>query len=249
MTVAIHVAPDITLYHKGPSLDLGPLPSFFYFSLSGEDSLNLDPFNQPIAFLNGSLVRSFSMTLPGHENELPRAGAIRIWADDFAKKRNPILPFLENFQKALDFAIHEKFVDPQKLVVGGLSRGGFVALHAAARDNRLKKVLAFAPITDLTKVREFQDLKEDPSVKSMNISSLRKELCQKQIRFHIGNLDDLVDTKSCFLTASTLAEEAFKEKIRSPRIEFITHPSIGYRGHGTPPEVFKNGVDWAFECL
>ena len=246
---ALNVGPDITLYHTGPALDLGPLPCFFYFSLSGSDSLCRDPFNQPVQFLAGKMIRIFSMTLPGHENELPPTEALRIWADDFAKKRNPIDDFLNAFVSAVDFVIKEKFADPEKMAIGGLSRGGFAALHAAARDERFKNVLAFAPITDLHKMKEFHHIQEDPLVRSLGASHLSKILIDRRIRIYIGNHDTVVGTRSCFDFAMSVVEEAHKVKIRSPQVEFFLYPAIGHKGHGTPPEVFKMGADWIATCL
>lgn len=246
---ALTVGPDITLYHVGPPLDLGPLPAFFYFSLSGPDSLTLDPFNQPVQFLQGKMIRVFSMTLPGHECDLPATGAMKVWADDYTKKQDPIDTFLNAFQEALQFTIDQKFVDPTKMAVGGLSRGGFVALHAAAREERLKFVLGFAPITKLYKVKEFSHLQEDPAVRSLDATRLSPNLTKQHIRLHIGNHDTLVDTKSCFEFAMSIVEEANKNHIRSPQVEFLTHPSIGHKGHGTPPEIFRAGADWIASCL
>ena len=45
---------SISIYHVGPPLELGPLPTFFYFALSGEESLTLNPYNQPVSFLRNS---------------------------------------------------------------------------------------------------------------------------------------------------------------------------------------------------
>ncbi len=245
----LHVGPDIHLYHVGPPLDFGPLPSFFYFSLSGPDSLCLDPFNQPVQFLHGQMIRVFSMTLPGHENNLPGTQAMKVWADDYAKKTDPIDSFLDSFGIALDFAIKNKFADPEKMAVGGLSRGGFIALHAAAREKRLKSVLAFAPITELHKVKEFSHLQEDPVVRSLDTIHLSKSLTDNQIRFYIGNLDTLVNTKSCFDSAMSIVDAAHEKGIRSPRVELFIYPSIGHKGHGTPPEIFRAGADWISSCL
>ena len=246
---AIHVAPDIALYHLGPPLDLGPLPSFFYFSLSGTDSLCVDPFNQPVQFLQGKMIRVFSMTLPGHENDLPATEAIKVWADDFSHKKDPIEQFLGAFATALAFAIDKKFVDPNKMAIGGLSRGGFIALHAAARDARLKFVLAFAPITKLHQAREFAALHDDPRVQALDAGHLGHALMHHQLRFYIGNHDSVVNTRSCFDCAMSIVDSAVNHQVRSPKVEFFLYPSIGHRGHGTPPEVFRQGADWIASCL
>jgi len=246
---ALTIGPDITLYHMGPPLELGPLPSFFYFCLSGTDSLCTDPFNQPVKFLEGQMIRIFSMTLPGHENRMPATQAMQIWADDYARKLDPIENFLNTLSCAVDFAIQQKFADPEKMAIGGLSRGGFIALHAAARDERFKYVLAFAPITELHRVREFSSLHEDPTVRSLDATHLAKALAHRHLRFYIGNHDTLVDTRSCFNFSMDLVSEAIQKNIRSPRIELSLYPSIGHKGHGTPLEIFSQGANWIASCL
>jgi dienelactone hydrolase len=244
--IEIKVCPDTSLYHVGPPLDLGPLPSFFYFSLSGPDSLSLDPFNQPVQFLHGKMIRVFSMTLPFHENNLPASQAIPSWAHDFAQNKDPIDHFLTSFDTALDFAIQERFINPDKIAVGGLSRGGFVALHAAAKQERLQYVLAFAPITKLSKLKEFSSLSNNPLIDAYDIERIGSKLGSRNIRFHIGNRDTLVDTRSCFDAAMKIVEHSEK---RSPSVSFHLHPSIGHKGHGTPPEIFLAGADWIASCL
>ncbi len=246
---ALHVAPDVTLYHVGPPLDLGPLPSFFYFALSAPDSLCQDPYNQIVQFLHGQMIRVFSMTLPGHENNLPPTQALKTWADDYTQNLNPIDDFLQNLWTATEFAIQNKFANPEKLAIGGLSRGGFIALHAAARDPRFRFVLPFAPITEIDKLHEFTSIQDAPAIRSLNVMHLKQNLWDRSIRFHIGNHDTLVDTKACFHFVMNLVEEAAHHNLRSPQIELFLHPSMGHKGHGTPMDVFKKGADWISSCL
>jgi dienelactone hydrolase len=244
---AITVAPDITLYHSGPSLDLGPLPSFFYFAVSGNETLLQEPFNQPVEFLNGQMIRVFSMTLPGHEGNLLATKAIEVWADDYAHQRDPLNDFLDQFEIALSFAIQQKFVDPDKMAIGGLSRGGFIALHAAARDQRMKYVLGFAPVTDLHKVEEFSSL--EAIIPILDLKKVSRELIHQNIRLYISNRDTRVDTRSCFEFAMSVVESANQHQIRSPKVELILYPPVGHHGHGTPLEIFKAGADWIASCL
>lgn len=189
------------------------------------------------------------MTLPGHECNLPATGALKVWADDFAQKLDPIDKFLDSFAAALEFAIQNQFVDPSKMAVGGLSRGGFIALHAASREERFKYVLGFAPITDLRTVKEFVHLHEDPAVLSYNLTNISPKLIHSHVRLYIGNHDTLVDTKSCFHLAESIVKSAVAHEIKSPTVEFFLHPSIGHKGHGTPPEIFRQGADWIASCL
>jgi len=242
--VALTVAPDISLYHSGPALDHGPLPSFFYFALSGPDSLCLDPINQPVQFLHGKMIRVFSMTLPGHENNLPATEALTLWAEDISRGIDCIGNFLDKAATAIDFAIKEKFADPSKIAAGGLSRGGFIASHVAARDERIRHLLAFAPLTKLRKAKEFSQMQDHPLVRSLDLEHLSESLCNRHVRIYIGNRDMRVGTRSCFDFAMSLTEKAHEKKIRTPQIEMIMTPSVGQHGHGTSPESFAQGSDW-----
>lgn len=246
---SLSVTPDLPLYHIGPALDHGPLPSFFYFALSGPDSLCLDPFNQPVQFLQGKMIRIFSMTLPGHEANLSADNAMRVWAEDFSRNIDCISTFLDSVEQAIDFAIRERFVDPNKMGIGGLSRGGLIAAHAAARDERFKYLLGFAPVTRLSLLKEFTFLKEHPIIKSLDVQNLASALAPRHCRFYIGNRDTRVGTHELFHSVMSLVEAAHNQKIRTPQIECIITPSIGRDGHGTSPDIFKQGAMWMADCL
>ena len=71
--------------YVGPDILDGPLPSLFYFALSEEESLLVDPYNQPVQFLLEKPVRTFSLTIPGHGPDLDPRKAIGIWAEEFKK--------------------------------------------------------------------------------------------------------------------------------------------------------------------
>lgn len=238
---ALTVAPDVTLFHTGPALDHGPLPSLFYFAISGPDSLCLDPFNQPVQFLQGKMIRVFSMTLPGHENDLPATGAMKIWAEDMAKGRDCVSDFLDSLQLAVDFAIREKFADPTKLATAGLSRGAFIAAHLAARDERFRHLTCFAPMTRLAKIKEFAHMQNNELANRLDLTHLGASLSDRHIQLYIGNEDTRVGTQECFDFAMSMVKH---KKTRAAQVELQIYPSIGQSGHGTPPEIFKQGVDW-----
>ncbi len=238
---ALSVAPDVTLYHTGPALDHGPLPSLFYFAISGPDSLCLDPFNQPVQFLQGEMIRIFSLTLPGHENGLPAKEAMKIWADDMEKGRGPVDVFLDQVQLAIDFAVKQKFADAKRLAAAGLSRGAMIAMHVAARDDRFRHLLGFAPLTRLRLLREFQKIQMNPIANELDLVHLAENLSDRHVRLYIGNEDTRVGTRECFEFAMRLVE---KKKTKTAHVELNIYPSVGQMGHGTPPEVFKQGIDW-----
>lgn len=235
---AIAVNTEITIYHTGPALDHGPLPAFFYFSLSGADSLTLDPYNQPVQFLDGQMIRIFSMTLPGHETGLAANQAMGIWAEEFTKGNNCLEPFLDQAMEAIEFAINERFINPHKMAIGGLSRGAFAAAHLAAREKRFSHILGFAPLTKLGTIKEFHSLKNHPRVEGMDLIHLTPDLQNRQVKLFVGNRDIRVGTENCFEFALAL-----------PNCEFTMSKSIGNMGHGTSPETFEIGARWIESAL
>jgi predicted esterase len=242
----LSVSPEIVLYHTGPSLDSGPLPSLFYFSLSGEESLCLDPYNQPVQFLQGEKIRVFSMNLPGHEKGQAAKDAIQFWADEFTKGEDPIHTFLKKAAIAIEYAIQQELIDPAKMAAAGLSRGAFIAAHLVARDPRFKALLCFAPLTKLHLVREFTPIKDHPLIHSYALEEIAPALGSRAVRLYIGNEDARVGTRSCFDFAMAIVRE---KKTRASKVDFLMSPSIGHMGHGTSPENFQAGAKWIAQIL
>ncbi len=246
---ALNVGSGISLYHTGPCASEGPLPSLFYFALSGPDTLCLDPFNQPVQFLQGKKIRVFSLTLPGHEDGLPPTEAMGLWAKDLENGTNCVGNFVAQALTAIEFAIKAGLIDPDKLAIAGLSRGGFLAAHVAAHCEKIRHLAAFAPLTRLSKIKEFSALSDHPLVRSLDLENLAPALSNRHIRLYIGNRDTRVGTTDCFDFAMSLVKDAHEKKIRSPQIELIITPSIGQMGHGTSPEIFAQGAEWILAKL
>lgn len=247
--VEISIDPSLKLYHTGPPLDTGSLPTVFYFALSGPDSLCTDPFNQPVRFLSDFPIRVFSLTLPAHENNLSPHDALNVWAEEMRQGKDPLQTFLEEAQRAIEYTIHQKLADPKRIALAGLSRGGLLASLLSAKMNGIDTVLGFAPLVKLSLAQEFQSQQNDPLVSSYDLTRYTKELATKKIRFYIGNRDLRVSTKACFATLQEIVEKSFEQKIRSPQIELTMSPSIGHKGHGTSPEIFKQGALWLADHL
>jgi predicted esterase len=231
------------IYYQGPDLQQGILPAVLFFALSAQMSLFEDPFNQPVLRLSQQGIRVFSWDLPFHGLNLDPHDAMRQWAHEFIHNPSFIFDFLDLCQRNIDYLIAEGFIPPQNLAVAGLSRGGFIATHLAARDPRFKFILGFAP---LTQPKPLEELKSFPknSFESISLLSLVDHLVHTHLRFYIGNHDMRVSTDACYQFIHHLTEAAVNHGIRSPAVELIIYPSIGHKGHGTPPSIFHDGADW-----
>lgn len=232
--------------HMGPPLSHGKLPSLFYFALTGRDSLSQDPYNQPARMAASTKGRIFSITLPEHGGNEPDSNAMHRWALRLLDGDDFVSPFIVHCKKIVDFLIEEGYIDIDHLAVAGLSRGGFMATHLAASDARFKYLLAFAPLTDLYSLKELAESSSarPPLVDSLNLMSLIDQLHEKTVRFYIGNRDTRVSTARCCEFIIALSDAAYNKRHRSPPIELHLFPSIGHRGHGTPPHIFQSGIDW-----
>ena len=238
----------LPIHHIGPSLDQGPLPSLFYFALGGEESLTLDPYNQPVTFLSGQRARVFSLSLPGHGHGFTNYRSLAYWAKNLGAGCDIISDFIGSCRQALDFLIAKGFVDTHHIAVAGLSRGAFIATQLAAADERIKIILGFSPLTLLDRSADFNEIEHHPLVQELGLLRQVDRLANKSLRYYIGNRDTCVGTEDCFIFIKELTEAAYRHKHRSPPIELVIFPSIGHQGHGTPAHIFRAGTDWLLDC-
>lgn len=250
MTIPYH-ALDAESGYIGPPLEEGPLPALFYFSLSAKESLLLPPFNHPATRLhqNKPKMRIFSLSMPGHENNLPPTAALNVWAEQISAGMNPLTSFIDRVKTGVDDLFSQGVLIPDKLALAGLSRGAFFAAHVAAACPAFRSLLGFAPLTELGHAKEFDSLQRNPLVQALSLKNLTPHLTRVALRFYMGNLDTRVRTRSCFDFIEHLSQHAAAQGIRSPATELIIYPSVGKDGHGTPPEIFDAGTDWIAKQL
>jgi len=243
---------EIVYLGLGP--EAGPLPAFFYFALSGQESLQLHPYNSPAALLEGAPLRVFSMTIPGHGPDFDKFHAMRYWADQMAQENYILETFFDAATSAIDWLIKNAFIDPARIAVGGLSRGGFIATHIAARDTRIKTVLAFAPLSRLRELKEFTSAEHSSRVKmraeALNLELLVDKLTHvHHLRFYIGNRDVRVGTDACYHFIRKLADKEHEIRARHMNVELRLTSSTGHKGHGMAPQTFEEGVEWVKHLL
>lgn len=241
---SLELRDDVTLLFQGPPLDVGPLPALFYFTLSAEDSLLIDPYNQPAAFLSSYPMRIFSIDLPHHGKGLSALDAMEKWATDILHGNDTITAFIEKMKFAIHELIHRHVIKKEALGICGLSRGAFMATHVAAKVPEISAIVGFAPLTQLTFAKEFANLKDEPIARSLNLENCIPSLIGKSLRFYIGNRDIRVGTAHCFHFIEKLADASFHHRIRSAPVELIIGPSIGHMGHGTSNPAFQDGAKW-----
>jgi len=239
----IHTPTGQSIFYLGPPISEGIKPTVIYFALSAEATLFQDPFNQPALEWAREGIRVFSWDLPFHGKSLDTQAAMFQWAVQFAQNSAFISNFIEECQNNLQFLKNENLIDSTRLAVAGLSRGGFMATHFAARQPDIGLVLGFAPLTQPESLEEF-NTGSAQNYRSVELVNLVDQLTYTPLRFYIGNHDIRVKTDACFAFIKELTDRSFSKGVRSPQSELIIYPSIGHKGHGTPPEIFTDGAVW-----
>lgn len=230
--------PKLDVRFLGPPLTKGACPTVLYFSLCAEESLNLDPYNQPAKVLEQNNIRIFSITLPGHGKGYDKLKAMAYWVEN----RVELSKFI---QDAKNFILHllEKKISTENIATMGLSRGGFIATHVGTL-KEVKAILAFAPVTDLKALSESHNILSHDQGDTLLLSDCYKDLIYKQLRYYIGNRDVRVGTKNAFQFIYNLAEYAYQQRVRSMSAELFITPSTGQFGHGTLFHIFEEGANW-----
>ena len=235
-----------SVFYVGPDISIGPLPALIYFALSAEESLSLDPYNQPVKILHGKPIRIFSFTLPCHGPLFNNTHAMQCWSNEVKNNQNFLNFFIQNCSNVINSLIQENIIDKNFVSVAGLSRGAFIATHLAAENEHIKTVLGLAPLTILEFLEEFKDT---PNCSIYNLNNLYPKLFNKRLRFYIGNRDVRVGTDKCFEFINGLTDFAFENGVRSPQVELVISPSVGHKGHGTLLPTFQDGINWILSGL
>lgn len=249
MVHRLELSSGAEIHWCGPSLDEGSLPALIYFALTGEESLALDPFNQPVIALEGHPIRIFSWTLPYHGKGLNPRDAMGQWLQAAAGGEDLVGDFVRESCAIIDELVKRQVVDPTRLAAGGLSRGGFMATHLAAADPRIGWVVGFSPLTTFFSIQGGEAYLDHPLIASYALLSKVDALVDRKLIYYIGNHDTRVGTERCFDFIQSLTNRAYERGNRSPEVKMVVFPSIGHKGHGTPPEVFTAGAHWLLTAL
>ena len=102
---------------------------------------------------------------------------------------------LRRATRVLDTLVDEGVTDAEQVVAAGISRGAFIALHFAARDERVGAVAALAPVTDLERLAEFAGARAPAAVRALKLERVAHRLACRSIWIAIGSHDDRVGTE------------------------------------------------------
>lgn len=225
-----------------------PAPTLFVFSATIQESLGNSYFRQCGNALADQGYLLASMDLPGHGTDERKGepGGLGAWRVRSDAGEDFVTPFVERVQRVLDYLVAQGYSDEAHVAACGTSRGGFMALHVAAADPRIKATAAFAPVTNLMALREFHDAKNTEYVASLSLLARAEGLVGRSLWLIIGDRDERVGTDDCIafarrVTALSLALE------KPADVTLIVQPEP--KGHTTPQGAPESAAAWIAEKL
>ena len=235
---------EITWAYRGPDLKEGFAKTFIYFTLSKEESLNLSPINAPVEYLIKKNVRCISFDIPFHKPGIEPNKTMKMLKEACIKDASFLELFLNQIKEKIISFIDQGICHKDKIALGGISRGAFIALQLSKRLALPLPLVGFSPLTHLEALEEFQQLKQIPHLIPFSKKSTIEKLLGKPLCFYIGNNDRRVFTDEVYQFQKELVELSLKHNIRAPEVETHIFPSVGHKGHGTPENIFIQGASW-----
>ncbi|MSR58842.1 MAG: hypothetical protein EXS05_14520 [Planctomycetaceae bacterium] len=219
-----------------------PAPTLFVFAHAYAGTLQSDDYNKAGRLLAKQGVLCVSLDLPCHGGDR-RAGepeGIAGWRARLEQGEQPIGRFCKEAGTVLDHLIAEGYTDPDRVAACGTSRGGFVALHFAAAQPRVRCVAAFAPVTDLLLLSEFQGMSPTDPAAALRVSHHAEALFARPVWLIIGNHDERVGTDSVITLARTINKAAVAHE-KLALVDLHVQPA---EGHRTPASGHPDAAVW-----
>lgn len=228
-----------------------PAPTVFAFALTAHESLENEAYSRAAQMLAEHGFLCVSLDLPCHgDDAIPgEPNALAGWRQRIEAGDDLVPAFIAKARAVLDHLISQGYTDPAKVGAYGTSRGGFIALHFAAADARVKCVAAFSPVTDLALLREFDGMRDNPTVKSSAASGIADKLADRWLWICIGNNDTRVATDSAVAfgreVAKSAASKGLPVNVDLHVVKGEPHP----QGHLPHAGAHKEAADWILRHL
>lgn len=223
-----------------------PAATLFVVALDVDRTLTDPSFNRVGMILGGQGYLCVALDAPCHgkDNREKLDNALAGWRERITRGEDLVGDFTSRCSEVLDHLVRDGYTDPSRVAVAGTSRGGFLALHWAASESRVGAVAAFAPVTDLAALSEFNGAAGDARVTALSLaadtSDAPRKLAGRPVWVWIGADDDRVGTGHAIAFARGVAR-ASKAQGKAAAVELHVMPSPG---HSVGPAAHPAAATW-----
>lgn len=241
------MTPGGTAYALLPPQVGGPAPTLLLFAMAAGDTLTTEPFCLVGRLLYAQGWNVVSLDLPCHGDDL-RAGEpaeLAGWAARTAAGEDLVAAFQARVNEVIADLVTQGIADAARLAVAGTSRGGFLALHAAAGNPQLRAVAVFSPVTDLLALHEFAGQEHNPLVQRLALLRVAESLANRALWITIGNADTRVDTDKAVDFARKVTRASQQRGLGCA----ITLHVLPTPGHTSDPQWHHAAADWLRQVL
>ena len=165
--------PDGVTYGLWNHVGDKPAPTLFMLAGTIEGTLERPYYRQcgnELAEL-GYLVVSIDLPCHGTQTTEGEPAGLSGWGQRVGNGEDIVAESNVRLSQVLDHLITIGLTDPSRVAAAGTSRGGFLAIHFAAHDPRVKAVAGFAPVTDLAALSEFRAKQEHALVRKLSLKN------------------------------------------------------------------------------
>ena len=170
--------------------------------------------------------------------------ALAGWRHRVENGENFAEQFSRDAKAVLDYLIEARYTDPRRVGLLEISRGGFLALHFAAADCRVKSIALMAPVTDVRTLRGFDEMDDHVLARSMAAINRADDLLERPIWFIIGDWDARVGTDHTIAMARRLSELAVAAGKES-RVYLHVVPADGHTNPDGSHELVAPWIAWS----
>lgn len=226
--------------------DKPPAPTLFLFALDLEQTLTSD-YGKIGHLLQQHGFLCVSLDVPGHGEDADsiEPNALRVWRNRIEHSENPIRDFTAKVSTVLDYLIEHGYSAAKRIAVSGTSRGGFLATHVAAADDRILCAAPIAPVADLLQLNEFNEVSNREVVESLSLIHLAPRLINRSLWITIGNNDARVNTDSTIAFTRSVVQAAIE---RGQEADIELHV-VAEAGHVTPRGAHEQAATWLLDRI
>jgi len=143
----------------------------------------------------------------------------------------------------VDHVLKHHIGAPGRIVLAGVSRNGFAAMHAMAGNPDISAALVNCPVVEWPRLEEFRYTLDAPLIRAHDLAGMADRFPPRPMLIQTGCDDRRVGTDCCLRLAAQL-EEAYRRRNAADRFKLQVLPFAGHSSDHRDGPVNDGFVAW-----